>query len=286
MELRNFESLASAEDLRPFVRRYLYANRRLDADLTVHAKPTGYTYLSSFFGQNYGDCGVVDGRAFRRTSRWFFLGMLTDHDVVFHHVRSLQLIVTELAATGHYRLFGIPGRCVLGMAASLHEVTSDSVAEIARTCLVLGPDASRTDHVTESNAFFRRLAENALPEDVAVERAVSLIESEMGAVRIGEIGERLGIGSRELNRRFTRIIGMSPKVFARIMQINWAIGLLYANDKSALANIAQEAGFYDQAHFNHAMRRFFNEGPREFLLGEHPTFRSFLAGSRRFGPKS
>jgi uncharacterized membrane protein YhhN len=50
--------------------------------------------------------------------------------------------------------------------------------------------------------------------------------------------------------------------------------------------IAQDAGFYDQAHFNRAMQRFFREGPREFLQSDHPAFRSFLAASRRFGPSS
>jgi AraC-like DNA-binding protein len=63
------------------------------------------------------------------------------------------------------------------------------------------------------------------------------------------------------------------------------IGLLYANGQG-LAQIAQEAGFYDQAHLNRAMRRFFREGPRAFLRSDHPAYRSFLAASRRFGPDS
>ena len=79
---------------------------------------------------------------------------------------------------------------------------------------------------------------------------------------------------------------MNPKLFAQIMQINWVVGLLYSDDKAGLAQLALDAGFYDQAHFNRAMQRFFREGPREFLQSEHPAFRSFLAGSRRFGPTS
>jgi AraC-like DNA-binding protein len=77
---------------------------------------------------------------------------------------------------------------------------------------------------------------------------------------------------------------MSPKRFAQIMQINWVVSLLYANDKAKLAQIAQDAGFYDQAHFNRAMQRFFRQGPRRFLESDHPGYRAFLAASRRFGP--
>jgi methylphosphotriester-DNA--protein-cysteine methyltransferase len=83
-----------------------------------------------------------------------------------------------------------------------------------------------------------------------------------------------------------RAIGLTPKNFARIMQINWVVGLLYSGDAETLTQIAQDAGFYDQAHFNHAMQRFFREGPREFLRSDHAGFRSFLAASRRFGPSS
>lgn len=285
MERGDFEIVSPPERLRPFVRRYLYANRLLQSGVTFHAKPTGYAYFSNFFGQYGGDRGIMDGRAFERVSPWFFFGQITDHDVSFHHAQSLQLIAGELTATAHHRLFGISGRRVLGLAVPLHEAAPDQ-APLARECFVLGAEAARDDHVAEANAFASRLAEHALPEDPVVERAVALFETSNGAVRIAEVCDELGVGPRELNRRFTRIVGVSPKFFGRVMQINWVVGLLYANDTAKLAQIAQEAGFYDQAHFNHAMQRFFREGPREFLQSDHPAFRSFLAASRRFGPTS
>lgn len=116
--------------------------------------------------------------------------------------------------------------------------------------------------------------------------AVRLIEEANGALRIADICREVGLGPRQLNRRFQSIVGLSPKTFAQILQINWVVALLYANDTAKLTEIAHDAGFYDQAHFNRAMQRFFNEGPREFLRSDHPAFRTFLAGSRRYGPTS
>jgi AraC-like DNA-binding protein len=285
MERGDFEIVVPPERLRPFVRRYLYANRLLQSGVTFNAKPTGYAYFYNFFGEYGGDYRLIDGRRLERVSRLFFFGPITDHDVGCHHVQSLQLIACEMTATGHHRLFGIPGRRVLGMAVHLHEAAPDQ-ARLARECFVLGAEAARDDHVAEANAFVSRLAEHARPADPVVEQAVALFESSNGAVRIAEICDRLGVGRRELNRKFTGIVGVSPKLFAQIMQINWAVGLLYSNDNAGLARLAQEAGFYDQAHFNRAMQRFFREGPREFLHSDHPAFRSFLAASRRFGPTS
>lgn len=285
MERGDFEILLPPEPLRPFVRRYLYANRLLQSGMTINAKPTGYTYLCNFFAPHGGDRWTIHGRSYERTSRWFFFGKITDHDVIFYHRQSLQLIVCELSATGHHRLFGISGQRVLGLADSLEDAAPDQ-ASLARECFVLDEEASRDDHVAEANTFFSRLAEQALPADAVVERAVSAFEDCNGAMRIAEICEELGVGPRELNRRFTSIVGVSPKFFGQTMQINWVLHLLYTNDTGKLAQIAQEAGFYDQAHFNHAMQRFFREGPREFLRSGHPALESFLAGSRRFGPTS
>jgi len=283
MEQGDFEIIVPPDALRPFVRRYLYANRTLEAGATFHAKPTGYSYFSNFFGDQGGDYGIINGRRFERQVRWFFFGQITDHDVTFHHARSLQLIAGELTATAHYRLLGISGAHILGLAAPLEDAAPDA-ASLARECFIRGTEASRDEHIEETNDFVSRLAERARPEDPVVERAVAMIEAANGAIRVADMSREIGIGERHLNRRFNHIVGLSPKAYARILQINWVVGLLYANDSARLSEIAQEAGFYDQAHFNRAMQRFFREGPREFLQSDHPAFRTFLAASRRFGP--
>jgi AraC-like DNA-binding protein len=130
------------------------------------------------------------------------------------------------------------------------------------------------------------LAERALPPDPEVERAVALFEAANGAVRVATVCAEVGLSSRQLNRRFTHLVGVGPKFFGQILQINWVVSLLYADDMASLTEIAHEAGFFDQAHFNHAMRQFFSEGPREFLQSDHVFFKSFLGGSRKFGPSA
>lgn len=284
MERGDFEIVSPPDALRPFVRRYLYANRMLESGIVFRGAPTGYAYVTNFFGRG-GAWGTINGRVFDRVTRRFLFGQVTDHEVTFHHAHSLELIVCELTATGHHRLFGIDGQRILGLAEPL-DVAAPAQAALAQECFVLGPDAPREAHVAEANAYFSRLAERALPADRVVERTVLQLEATNGAARIADICSDLDVGPRELNRRFTRIVGVSPKFFGQIMQINWVVGLLYANDAATLARLAQEAGFYDQAHFNRAMQRFFREGPRAFLRSNHPAFRSFLAGSRRFGPQS
>ena len=280
MDPADVEIVPTPGSLRPFVRRYIYANRRLAAPLVVKPKPTGYIYFANLFGDAPADFVMIDGRKFVLESRFYFAGQIVEHDITVHHAESQQSLYCELAATAQQRLFGIPGDRTTGRAPALAEVASELEA-LAHALFTLGPEGRRDEHVAEANAFFGALAERAVPGDPLVEDAVAILEAAHGGVRITEICEKLGTGPRRLNRRFKHVVGVNPKFFGQILQVNWVVGLLYFNDTATLTEIAHEAGFHDQSHFNRAMRRFFDEGPSDFLRSDHVLLKTFLGESRR-----
>jgi AraC-like DNA-binding protein len=300
MDATDVEIIDAPQALKPFVRRYLYGNRRFAAPVTVRPKPTGYIYFSNNFGLSERDFAVVDGAAVPRhsrwvatvdgeafpfRSRWHIAGQIMDHDIAVRYDEGIQVLFGELAATGLQRLFGVPGARITGRPPPLAELAPD-FEQLARKCFVRGPEASRDEHVAEANSFFLALAERADPGDPLVEEAVAQFEAANGAVRVADICRQLDVSPRHLNRVFRHIVGVPPKFFGQALQINWVVGLLYFNDSDTLTAIAHEAGFYDQAHFIHAMQRFFNQGPSEFLRSNHVQFKTFLGASRRFGPTS
>ena len=206
-----------------------------------------------------------------------------DHDIAIHHPDTHQALYCELAATALYRLFGVPSDTITGKAPALSEI-GEGFEALAREHFVLGPEGTRDQHVGEANTFFLALAGRAGPGDPIVEVAVELFEAANGAVRVADVCQQLGVDPRHLHRRFTHIVGVNPKFFGQALQINWVVGLLYFNDTANLTDIAHTAGFHDLSHFHRAMRRFFQEGPREFLESDHLLFKTFIGASRRFGP--
>lgn len=110
---------------------------------------------------------------------------------------------------------------------------------------------------------------------------MALFEASNGAISVTAVCRQLGVHPRQLARRFTRVVGLSPKIFAQLLQVSWALGLLMGKDKTSLTQIALDAGYYDQAHFNHVMQQFFQLGPKAFLDSEHVELKTFLAASRR-----
>jgi AraC-like DNA-binding protein len=278
-----FEIVLPPEALRPFLRRYLYAVRASAGPVVIRPKPTGYTYFSNFLEVSPAGYFTINGKKNDPVGRWYLPGQIVDHEIEVRIERSDLVIFCEFAATGRHRLLGLPGDRFVGESPSLIEACPE-YEPIAHACFTAAPGAPRSVHLAEVNAFFARLAEQARPADEEVERAVAMFEAANGAVRVAAVCEEVGLSPRQLNRRFTHLVGVGPKFFGQILQINWVVSLLYANDLPSLTQIAHEAGFYDQAHFNHAMQQFFSEGPREFLQSDHVFFKSFLGESRRFGP--
>src|SRR5690606_37870278 len=161
MDRGEFEIVLPPTELRPFVRRYLYANRKLNGALTFHGKPTGYAFFCNFLQVPTVTYGTIDGRRFV-PKRFFIVGQTVEHDVRYYHAHALELLICELAATAPLRLLGIEGKKTFSLAASLEEA-APRLTSVAREEFARGPKGSREQHIAEANAFFARLAENALP---------------------------------------------------------------------------------------------------------------------------
>lgn len=108
--------------------------------------------------------------------------------------------------------------------------------------------------------------------DRAVDRCLHLIETAGGQVRVAQLASELGLGSRQLNRRFENAVGVSPKEFARVSRFLNGVRRLRASPRHPLIDTALECGYFDQAHFNHDFREFAGMTPGEFLTSPNVVF--------------
>lgn len=99
-----------------------------------------------------------------------------------------------------------------------------------------------------------------------------------GAVAIGNLARELGTGNRHLESIFLERSGISPKLFARIIRFQYALGKL-ADAPPSLAAVAQETGHFDQSHFIREFRRFSGLAPLAFMREQHPFTQHFAEPS-------
>ena len=59
------------------------------------------------------------------------------------------------------------------------------------------------------------------------------------------------MSERTLNRHFKRKVGLSPKSYAKILQIQFVAELLDANPDISFQDLAYRAGYFDPSHLAH-----------------------------------
>jgi AraC-like DNA-binding protein len=130
------------------------------------------------------------------------------------------------------------------------------------------PEPLATGHVTEQleilgGWFSARLT--LFPGIPGIVQAIAgKIKTEKGRVKIAELAAAFGINPRKLERLFMTGIGMSAKLFARILRFNHAKRHIEQDPDIPLASLTYETGFADQAHFSHNFREMFGYTPAQF----------------------
>ena len=87
-----------------------------------------------------------------------------------------------------------------------------------------------------------------------------------GNISVTQIASECGMSMRTLDRRFTEIIGVTPKQYTKIVRFRNVLHYLQeAREVPDWNMLLQQANYYDQAHFIHDFRDFTGRSPSSFL---------------------
>ncbi|MGZ8833141.1 MAG: DUF6597 domain-containing transcriptional factor [Thermoanaerobaculia bacterium] len=99
--------------------------------------------------------------------------------------------------------------------------------------------------------------------DRRVDAAVRAIAGSGGTTDIDTLAQSIGVTRQHLARLFARDIGVSPKMFARIMRFRSAVQL---GSGQPWADVAAQLGYTDQSHLIADFREFSGTTPVPFFL--------------------
>lgn len=85
-----------------------------------------------------------------------------------------------------------------------------------------------------------------------------------------QLAERFGLGLRALQRLFSDSVGASPKWVINRYRLHEAIARAQAGEPVSWAVLAQELGYFDQAHFIADFRRLAGKTPASFARSHGP----------------
>ena len=148
--------------------------------------------------------------------------------------------------------------------------------EIARTVHGADPD-DRLERLQAAlvNALGDRRARGPSP---LVRAAVDLLAAEEGATRIEALADQLGVGRRQLERRFLAEIGVAPKALAMVLRFRRVLGAVEERAED-WPSVALRHGYFDQAHLIRDFKRFTGGTPTQLPVPGAP-FTGLDAGDR------
>jgi len=110
-----------------------------------------------------------------------------------------------------------------------------------------------------------RLAEALPPGLDLVQRTGGRLAASGGAVPVGVLADAAGVSGNHLATQFKSHVGVTPKRVARIYRFARLILSVDARRPVDWAELAQTAGYFDQAHFSREFKDFTGHTPTEYL---------------------
>lgn len=122
-----------------------------------------------------------------------------------------------------------------------------------------------------AEAAERLLLTHLPPNDPHVARISTLVASiidDRSITSVDELAARARLGKRSLQRLFGNYVGISPKWVIARYRLHEAIAQLQAGAPIPWAQLAQELGYFDQAHFTRDFRKLIGRSPAEYARKE------------------
>ncbi len=254
--------------LRRYVRRLVGIEAPLPRRYKSAIAPTGYSYLLFVLEGSLKATGSAGTLINLEGPQLMLGGVLDRQSIQIDYFGPFKEVIIEFTATGLYELFGIEGEQLAGAGrpiASFQEQTGGRLSLLNDACCARRDAAlSIAEAATLIRDELGRLVGSARQSPRAVSQAVEALEQSHGLDRISEMACNAGISATHLRRRFTRIVGLSPKSFARVIMFGRAMEQLVGECDDSLTDLAVANGYFDQAHFINTVKRITGQSPRRY----------------------
>jgi AraC-like DNA-binding protein len=180
---------------------------------------------------------------------------------------------------GRSQAFGVkfrPGafRALLGRAVAAiadASIQADALfgADAAALAGVLGHDDDR-DAAAIASAFLRERLPAIDEAALLAGRIVDSIADDIELHSADELARRFDMNLRALQRLFNEFVGVGPKWVIKRYRMHEAVARVQAGQPVSWAALAQDLGYFDQAHFIADFRKLVGRTPGDYARTLHP----------------
>jgi AraC-like DNA-binding protein len=203
-----------------------------------------------------------------------FVAGLGDSATVTEHDGVQRGIQIDLTPVGARALFGVPMDELAGAVVPLPDLLPRAWRTLAERLERLRGWDARFDVLER---ILAKSLERMTPRSaLVVTHACARLQAEGGNVEMRALARELGYSEKQVVRLFRDQVGLTPKVFAKLVRFDRLVKRLREGRGGSWSELAVQLGYYDQAHLVRDVRRFAGATPtatRASLQALDPLFR-------------
>ncbi|MCQ4141893.1 DUF6597 domain-containing transcriptional factor [Chryseobacterium sp. EO14] len=269
----NYQTFEPDQNLTTFIKCYwtLESPKEKTAEKQIIV-PDGCMEMIFHYGDLYKQ--YLDNGNSIIQPRCFVIGQLT-HPLEIEPTGETGIFSVRFHPEGFLPFTSIPIKAMENTAVSLEKLFGKDGQEIGQQVLNANSTSERIKLV---EIFLLDRLTDIENIDRIVKSTVETIITANGQLSVDELSKHTKVNRRQLLRKFSSAIGISPKQLSRTVRLQAALKMLLNDQFSNLTNLAYENEYYDQAHFIKEFKEFTGFTPKEFY-GTHLKMSSLFYGT-------
>jgi AraC-like DNA-binding protein len=196
-----------------------------------------------------------------------FVAGLFDRFVLTEYAGAQHGVQMNFTPIGAARFLGLPLGELVNRVVDLEDILGSLVRRLA---VQLAEAPGWAARFTILDRFIAARLADARPVAPFVAWAWEQLAESDGGRPIGALAAEIGCSRKHLIHGFRAELGLPPKTVARILRFQRVTDLIKRGNGVRWAEIAQDCGYYDQAHLIRDFREFADSTPGEFLRRHLP----------------
>ena len=239
------------------MRKYVHVESSLaDSVLFWPIPARSVTCIEFTFGDPYR-IYHADGSDLEVTYPSTLIGAKTHQRIQLELHGHVEAFAILFQPTGLQQLFSLPGGVIVNEHYEADMVLGPAIAHLR---IQLGEAKSFAQRIQITDTFLTKRIPR-IDDTLSVDAAVHHIVLSHGNVRVLDLASRAGLSLRQFERRFSDVLGISPKLYSRIVRFEAAVRKRSVSPCASWTTIAHELGYHDQMHMVHDFQQLSGESP-------------------------
>jgi AraC-like DNA-binding protein len=256
----DYQVYTPSPELQPFVKCFWTLEDEAKAEpVKQRVVPDGCMEMIFHCGDLYKQY-FKDG-SFVIQPRSFVFGQITSY-IEIAPTGISQIIAARFLPEGLLPFLQIPVTELENKAVAITDVFGEKGKQLEER-VITAPDYRERIQIIEE--FLLSRLSDPLTIDSIMQACVETIFRTQGQLGVVELAGAMNINRRNMERKFTSAVGLSPKQLSRVVRLQAALKMLEQKKYTSLTSLAYENGYYDQAHFIKDFREFTGMNPKSFF---------------------